>query len=257
MIPLAIEKLTVAYRGLNALSGVSIALTESRIHGLIGPNGAGKTSLLNAVSGFVAPTAGRILLNGRALHSLPAHRIAAAGVGRTFQHAELLADQSVLANVMTGAHLHHGPALLESFLGFPSKWRAERGTRVAAEAMLDSLGLLRLKDELAVNLPFGTQKKVDLARALMTRPRVLLLDEPVSGMNDVEAHAVVQVYKRVAKERNVTILMVDHNMRVIMRLADTIHVLHHGELIAEGAPQEMQRDPRVIDAYLGTSDDRA
>jgi branched-chain amino acid transport system ATP-binding protein len=246
-----LENLVVLFGGLRAVSNVSVALGEGEIHGLIGPNGAGKTSLINSVSGLIALDSGRILIKGQPIQNLPPHRRAASGVGRTFQHAEIFGDQSVIDNVLTGGFTHRQSTWLQDLIGTPAKFAAERRAYREAEQMLDEFGLMPLRNELAGDLPFGTLKKIDLARALLGKPRLLMLDEPTSGMNDTEAQQVIATCKRIAGDLGVTLLVIEHNMRVIMGLADIIHVLDHGEKIAEGKPEEIQRNRLVIEAYLG------
>lgn len=247
----AIESLSVTFGGLLAVKELSVNIGKGSIHGVIGPNGAGKTTLINAISGLVSISSGRIIFDDIEIRGLSAHRIAGLGVGRTFQHAEVFPDQSVLVNVMTGLFRRTPGRLWSNLMGTPGKWRSERVLRSEALELLERFGIAPYADEPAGDLPFGILKKLDLARALAGRPRVLMLDEPTSGLSEAEASEVIVTCRELAQDMHMTLVIVEHNMRVIMSLANTITVLDHGEAIAEGAPEVVQNDSRVIEAYLG------
>jgi branched-chain amino acid transport system ATP-binding protein/branched-chain amino acid transport system permease protein len=251
MALLETEGLSINFGGVAAIADVSISVQPGEIHGVIGPNGAGKTSFINAVTGFVRARQGRIRFDGADVTGLNAESLSARGLGRTFQHAELFGECTLLENVLTGFYRHQRYGVLAAVAGFGKAARIENQTRKQAAALLAQFGLADLAQHRARDLPFGLQKRADMARALAAKPKLLLLDEPVSGMSEGEADDAAASIKRLARELGITLVVVEHNMRILMSLATTVTVLAQGRVLASGRPDEIRANPEVIRAYLG------
>jgi branched-chain amino acid transport system permease protein len=247
---LALEDISRHFGGLDALSKVGFEIREGMILGLIGPNGAGKTTLINLISGLFPPSSGRIVWQGEAIQHRPAHRVAKAGIARTYQNIQLFRDMTVLENVIVGRHTHIRTHLLTTLLQSPRERREERHARAEAMALLERLGLDGLAEEHAGNLSYGDQRRVEIARALAMHPRLLLLDEPAAGMNEIETGRLGEFILDL-KQHGYTLLIVEHHMDLIMKICDEIVVLNFGKKIAQGTPALVSRDEQVLEAYLG------
>jgi branched-chain amino acid transport system ATP-binding protein len=251
---LEVKQLSKAFKGLLAVDGYSLELRQGEILGIIGPNGAGKTTVFNLLTGYLRPTTGTIRFAEHDItHRLPDH-IAALGVGRTFQNIRLFSSMTVLENVKAAQQLHDRDNLVTTLLTWPT-FRA-RETRLAQES-LEQLALFDLADRAdqpAISLPYGDQRRLEIVRALALRPRLLLLDEPTAGMSPHESMEVLQLIRQIRERYDLTIIIVEHNMPVIMQLSDRIQALNYGQIIAEGKPEEIRGNPGVIEAYLGKPD---
>jgi len=252
---LELKGVNLSFAGSKVLDGVDFSVPASRIVSLIGPNGAGKTSLFNCITGFYKPQQGSIRLDGTEMLKLKPHQVTQLGIARTFQNVRLFREMTVLENVMSGQHSRTRAGVIGAILRLPSQRREEAEIRRIAEECLSFVGITEGWDREATTLPYGWQRRVEIARALATKPRLLLLDEPAAGLTSGEKEELIELIRRIRNERDICILLIEHDTGLVMRLSERISVLDHGVMIAEGTPKEIQSNQRVIEAYLGVEED--